>query len=302
MSNLKIGKVVQEALEKGLPVVALESTIISHGMPYPQNVETALAVEELVRQMGAVPATCGVVDGVLTAGLTKEEIEQFGKIGKNINKVSRRDLPFSVAKKESGATTVASTMIIAHKAGIKVFATGGIGGVHRGAETTFDISADIDELAKTPVLVVCAGPKAILDLDKTLEALETRGVPVVGYQSDCLPAFYTRTSNLKVPIRCDSAKEIADAFHQSNELGFPGGMLVANPIPEQYSLDGDKMEAIILDALKKADKLGIKGKEITPFLLEEITNQTGGESLESNIQLVFNNVKLACEIAKGLTK
>ena len=302
MNNLKIGKEVQQALEKGLPVVALESTIISHGMPYPQNVETALAVEDLVRQMGAVPATCGVVDGVLTAGLTREEIEEFGKVGKAINKVSRRDLPFSVARKESGATTVASTMIIAHKAGIKVFATGGIGGVHRGAETTFDISADIDELAKTPVLVVCAGPKAILDLDKTLEALETRGVPVVGYQTDWLPAFYTRESSLKVPIRCDSAEEIAKAFDASYNLGFDGGMLVANPIPEEYSLDGDKMEQIILQALEKAEKLSIKGKEITPFLLEEITNQTGGESLDSNIQLVFNNVKLACQIAKGLAK
>ncbi|CDF59202.1 pseudouridine-5'-phosphate glycosidase [Thermobrachium celere] len=297
---LVLSNEVKEALENGKPVVALESTIISHGMPYPQNVETALKVEEIVRQNGAVPATIAIIGGKLKAGLTKEEIEYLGKKGREIVKVSRRDIPYIVAKGLDGATTVASTMIIAALAGIKVFATGGIGGVHRGAQETFDISADLQELANTNVAVVCAGAKSILDLGLTLEYLETFGVPVVGYRTDELPAFYTRRSGFKVDYRLDTPEEIAKMLKVKWELNLKGGVVVANPIPEEYEMDYDTINRAIEDALKEAEEKGIKGKESTPFLLAKVKDITGGKSLESNIQLVFNNVKLAAQIAKNL--
>ena len=294
---LDIKPEVAEALAAGKPVVALESTIISHGMPYPQNVETALAVEKIVREHGAVPATIAVIGGRLKAGLSAEEIEYFGKKGLNIAKASRRDLAVLCARGEDGATTVTTTMMIAHMAGIKVFATGGIGGVHRGAETTMDISADLEELAQTPVMVVCAGAKSILDLGLTLEYLETHGVPVIGYGTDCLPAFFTRESEFGVDYRMDTAEEIAKAFKTQNEMGLRGGMLVANPIPVEYSMDSAVITAAINQAVKEAEEQGIKGKETTPFLLARVTELTGGNSLESNIQLVFNNARLAAKTA-----
>ena len=294
---LDIKPEVAEALAAGKPVVALESTIISHGMPYPQNVETALAVEKIIRDNGAVPATIAVIGGRLKAGLTAEEIEYFGKKGLEVAKASRRDLAVLCARGEDGATTVTTTMMIAHMAGIKVFATGGIGGVHRGAETTMDISADLEELAQTPVMVVCAGAKSILDLGLTLEYLETHGVPVIGYETDCLPAFFTRDSEFGVDYRMDSAEEIAKAFKTQNEMGLRGGMLVANPIPVEYSMDSKVISAAIDQAVKEAEEQGIKGKETTPFLLARVTELTGGNSLESNIQLVFNNARLAAKTA-----
>ena len=294
---LDIKPEVAEALAAGKPVVALESTIISHGMPYPQNVETALAVEQIVRDNGAVPATIAVIGGRLKAGLTAEEIEYFGKKGLDIAKASRRDLAVLCARGEDGATTVTTTMMIAHMAGIKVFATGGIGGVHRGAETTMDISADLEELAQTPVMVVCAGAKSILDLGLTLEYLETHGVPVVGYETDKLPAFFTRDSEFGVDYRMDSPAEIAKAFKVQNEMGLPGGMLVANPIPVEYSMDSKVISAAIDQAVAEAEEKGIHGKETTPFLLARVTELTGGNSLESNIQLVFNNARLAAKTA-----
>ena len=294
---LDIKPEVAEALAAGKPVVALESTIISHGMPYPQNVETALAVEQIIRDNGAVPATIAVIGGRLKAGLTAEEIEYFGKKGLNVAKASRRDLAVLCARGEDGATTVTTTMMIAHMAGIKVFATGGIGGVHRGAETTMDISADLEELAQTPVMVVCAGAKSILDLGLTLEYLETHGVPVIGYETDCLPAFFTRESEFGVDYRMDSAEEIAKAFKTQNEMGLRGGMLVANPIPVEYSMDADVINGAIAQAVKEAEEQGVKGKETTPFLLARVTELTGGNSLESNIQLVFNNARLAAKTA-----
>ena len=294
---LDIKPEVAEALAAGKPVVALESTIISHGMPYPQNVETALAVEKIVRENGAVPATIAVIGGRLKAGLTAEEIEYFGKKGLDIAKASRRDLAVLCARGEDGATTVTTTMMIAHMAGIKVFATGGIGGVHRGAETTMDISADLEELAQTPVMVVCAGAKSILDLGLTLEYLETHGVPVIGYETDKLPAFFTRDSEFGVDYRMDSPAEIAKAFKVQNEMGLPGGMLVANPIPVEYSMDSKVISAAIDQAVAEAEEKGIHGKETTPFLLARVTELTGGNSLESNIQLVFNNARLAAKTA-----
>ena len=294
---LDIKPEVAEALAAGKPVVALESTIISHGMPYPQNVETALAVEQIVRDHGAVPATIAVIGGRLKAGLTAEEIEYFGKKGLNIAKASRRDLAVLCAKGEDGATTVTTTMMIAHMAGIKVFATGGIGGVHRGAETTMDISADLEELAQTPVMVVCAGAKSILDLGLTLEYLETHGVPVIGYETEKLPAFFTRDSEFNVDYRMDSPEEIAKAFKVQNEMGLRAGMLVANPIPVEYSMDAATISAAIDQAVKEAEEKGIHGKETTPFLLARVTELTGGNSLESNIQLVFNNARLAAKTA-----
>ncbi len=286
-----------EALAAGKPVVALESTIISHGMPYPQNVETALAVEQIVRDNGAVPATIAVIGGRLKAGLSAEEIEYFGKKGLDIAKASRRDLAVLCARGEDGATTVTTTMMIAHMAGIKVFATGGIGGVHRGAETTMDISADLEELAQTPVMVVCAGAKSILDLGLTLEYLETHGVPVIGYETEKLPAFFTRDSEFGVDYRMDSPAEIAKAFKVQNEMGLKGGMLVANPIPVEYSMDSKVISAAIDQAVAEAEEKGIHGKETTPFLLARVTELTGGNSLESNIQLVFNNARLAAKTA-----
>lgn len=294
---LDVSEEVKKALEEGKPVVALESTIISHGMPYPKNVETALMVEEEVRKSGAVPATIAIIGGRLKAGLTKEEIEYFGKKGTAITKASRRDIPALIARKEDGATTVAATMIVASLAGIDVFATGGIGGVHRGAETTMDISADMDELSKTGVMVICAGAKAILDLPLTMEYLETKGVNVIGYKTDELPAFYTRQSGLKVVWRCDSASEISDIWKVQKDI-YPGtGLLVTNPIPEEYSMDKDYINKEIDIAIEEMNKLGIKGKETTPYLLDKIQKLTGGKSLESNIQLVLNNARLASAIA-----
>ena len=299
---LDIAPEVQEALAAGKPVVALESTIISHGMPYPQNVETALKVEQIIRDNGAVPATIAIIGGRLKAGCSKEEIEHLGKAGTKVAKASRRDLPVLVARGEDGATTVTTTMIIAHMAGIRVFATGGIGGVHRGAETTMDISADLEELARTPVMVVCAGAKSILDLGLTLEYLETHGVPVIGYGTKELPAFYTRSSGFAVDYEIDTPAELAKAFAVQRELGFDGGMLVTNPIPEEYSMEPAVINKAIDDAVAEAKAKGIHGKETTPFLLAKIKDITGGDSLDSNIQLVFNNAALAAKTAVELCK
>ena len=294
---LDIAPEVQKALEEGKPVVALESTIISHGMPYPKNVETALLVEQTIRDNGAVPATIAIIGGRLKAGLSHEEIEYLGKTGRGVVKASRRDLPAIVARGIDGATTVATTMIIAHMAGIKIFATGGIGGVHRGAEVTMDISADLEELGQTPVMVVCAGAKSILDLGLTLEYLETKGVPVIGFGTDELPAFYTRKSGFGVDYRVDCACELAKMFKAQNELGYKGGMLVTNPIPEEYAMPKEVIDAAIETALKESVEQGIKGKETTPFLLAKVVELTGGNSLESNIQLVLNNARLAAKTA-----
>lgn len=299
---LDVAPEVQQALAEGKPVVALESTIISHGMPYPQNVETALEVERIIRENGAIPATTAIIKGRLKVGISKEEIDYLGKKGLAVTKTSRRDIPILVAKGEDGASTVATTMILASLAGVKVFATGGIGGVHRGAETTMDISADLEELGMTNVMVVCAGAKSILDLGLTLEYLETKGVPVLGYQTEELPAFYTRKSGFKVDYRMDSPKELADAFTAKLELGLRGGMLVTNPIPEEYAMDYDTINNAINAAIEKMNQLGIHGKETTPFLLNEIQLITGGSSLASNIQLVYNNAKLAAQIACEMCK
>ena len=298
--HLDLSPEVASALGAGQPVVALESTIISHGMPYPQNVQTALAVEDIIRQNGAVPATVAVIGGRLKAGCTRREIEYLGRQGTNITKASRRDLAMLAARGMDGATTVTTTMIIAHMAGIQVFATGGIGGVHRGAETTMDISADLEELAQTPVMVICAGAKSILDLGLTLEYLETKGVPVLGYGTDELPAFYTRRSGFKVDYRVDTPQELAAVFRTSRELGLAGGMLVTNPIPEEYSMEPDVINAAIGQALAEAKAQGIHGKETTPFLLARVKDLTGGDSLASNIQLVFNNARLAARTAACL--
>ena len=297
---LDIAPEVKAALESGKPVVALESTIISHGMPYPQNVETALNVEKIVRDNGAVPATIAIIGGRLKAGLSEEEITYLGKKGYAVTKASRRDLPVLVARGEDGATTVATTMIIAEMAGIRVFATGGIGGVHRGAEVTMDISADLAELAQTGVMVVCAGAKSILDLGLTLEYLETKGVPVIGYQTEELPAFYTRKSGFGVDYRLDTPEEVAAAFRAKLEMGLRGGMLVTNPIPEQYSMDPDVINRAIEEALTDAKAQGIHGKATTPFLLAKIKDITGGDSLASNIRLVYNNAELAAKVAASL--
>ena len=297
---LDIAPEVKAAIEDNKPVVALESTIISHGMPYPQNVETALNVEKIIRDAGAVPATIAIINGRLKAGLSPDEIEYLGKKGQDVAKASRRDLAVLISRKADGATTVATTMIIAAMAGISVFATGGIGGVHRGAETTMDISADLDELAMTPVMVVCAGAKSILDLGLTLEYLETKGVPVLGYGTDELPAFYTRKSGFKVDYRVDTPEELASIFHTKETMALKGGVLVTNPIPEEYSMDYEVINKAIDDAIAESVKLGIKGKETTPFLLAKIKDITGGDSLNSNIQLVYNNAKLAAKTAKAL--
>ena len=297
---LDIAPEVAQALKDGKPVVALESTIISHGMPYPKNVETALLVEQTIRDNGAVPATIAVIGGRLKAGLSREEIEHLGKAGRSVAKASRRDLPALVARGVDGATTVATTMIIAHMAGIKIFATGGIGGVHRGAEVTMDISADLEELAQTPVMVVCAGAKSILDLGLTLEYLETKGVPVIGYGTEELPAFYTRKSGFGVDYRVDSPEELAAIFAAQRALDYKGGMLVTNPIPEEYSMDKAVIDAAIEQALKEAKEQGVHGKETTPFLLARVVELTGGDSLESNIKLVLNNAKVASLTAAAL--
>ena len=300
--HLDIAPEVAAALAEGRAVVALESTIISHGMPYPKNVETALLVEETVRANGAVPATIAVIGGRLKAGLSREEIEHLGKAGREVTKASRRDLPALAARGADGATTVATTMIIAHMAGIRIFATGGIGGVHRGAETTMDISADLEELAQTPVMVVCAGAKSILDLGLTLEYLETKGVPVIGYGTEELPAFYTRKSGFRVDYRVDSPEELAAIFRAQRELGYRGGMLVTNPIPEEFAMDKGIIDRAIEQALAECRAQGVKGKETTPFLLAKVVELTGGESLESNIKLVLNNARVASLTAVELSK
>ena len=299
---LDLAPEVAEALENGRPVVALESTIISHGMPYPKNVETAMLVEKTIRDNGAVPATIAVIGGRLKAGLSREEIEYLGKAGRAVAKASRRDLAALVAAGKDGATTVTTTMIIAHMAGIDIFATGGIGGVHRGAETTMDISAALEELGSTPVMVVCAGAKSILDLGLTLEYLETKGVPVIGYGTDELPAFYTRQSGFGVDYRADSPAQLASMFSAQKELGMKGGMLVTNPIPEEYAMDKAVIDAAIEQALRESVEQGVHGKETTPFLLARVVELTGGSSLESNIQLVLNNATLAAKTAVELCK
>ena len=296
--NLRIRDEVKQAIEAGKPVIALESTIISHGMPYPQNVQTALQVEKIVREHGGIPATIGIIDGTGVVGMSEAEIEEFGKRGMSIPKVSRRDLPVIMATGSWGATTVATTMILAALGGVEFFVTGGIGGVHRGAELTFDVSADLEELARTNVTVICAGAKAILDLPKTLEVLETKGVPVLGYQTAELPAFYTRTSGLKVDYALKDAKEAAAVIHAKRDLGLDGGVLITNPIPEEYSMDPEAINKVIDEAIREMDEKGIKGKECTPFLLARIAEITGGESLNSNIRLVCNNAAVGTEIAK----
>jgi pseudouridine-5'-phosphate glycosidase len=298
---LEINPGVQKALDAGKPVVALESTIISHGMPYPQNVETARNVEKIVREHGAEPATIAIIGGKIKIGLTDGELEHLGT-AKNVIKTSRRDIPFVIAKKADGAATVATTMILAALAGIRVFVTGGIGGVHRGAPETFDISADLEELARTNVAVVCAGAKSILDLKLTLEYLETRGVPVVGFGTEELPAFYTRKSGFKVDYRVDSEKELAQAVKVKWEMGINGGLVIANPIPEQYQMDKTVINKAIDEALADAAREGVKGKETTPYLLAKIKEITGGDSLNSNIQLIYNNAVVGANLAVELAK
>ena len=299
---LDVAPEVAEALRAGKPVVALESTIISHGMPDPQNAETALNVEKIIREAGAVPATIAILGGRLKAGLSAEQIDYLGKTGGGVAKASRRDLPVLVARGMDGATTVTTTMMIAAMAGIRVFATGGIGGVHRGAETSMDISADLEELSETPVMVICAGAKSILDLGLTLEYLETKGVTVIGYGTDELPAFYTRRSGFGVDYTLNTPEELAKAFHVKLELGLRGGMLVTNPIPEQYSMDKAVIDKAIETALAEAKAQGVHGKAVTPFLLAKVKELTGGDSLDSNIQLVYNNARRAAATAAELAK
>ena len=294
---LDIAPEVAKALRSNQPVVALESTIISHGMPYPKNVETASAVEQVVREVGAVPATIAVSGGRLKVGLSSDEIERLGKLGPKAIKCSRRDLPFVLARKQDGATTVAATMIIAAMAGIRVFATGGIGGVHRGVAETMDISADLEELARTNVAVVCAGIKSVLDIGRTLEYLETAGVPVVGYKTDMLPAFYSRNSGFPVDYRVDSPAEAAVAMNTKWAMGLQGGLVIAVPIPEEHALDRDEIDGVIDEAIAEMQRQGITGKDTTPFLLASIAERTGGRSLEANIQLVINNARVAAKIA-----
>ena len=297
---LQVHPEVQKAVAAGQPVVALESTIISHGMPYPKNIEMAKNVSKIIRENGAVPATIAIIDGVLKVGLTEEEIEFLGT-SKDVVKASRRDLPFIISKKLTGATTVATTMILADLAGVKVFATGGIGGVHRGAETTFDISADLQELANTNVAVICAGAKSILDIGLTLEYLETNGVPVIGFGTDEMPAFYTRRSGFGVDYRVDSSMEVAQALKAKWDLNLKGGMVIGNPIPEEFEMDYDTINNAIESALKEAEEKNICGKNVTPFLLDKVKTITDGKSLESNIELVYNNAKVAAQIAKDLS-
>jgi len=293
---------VKKAIKKHMPIVALESTIISHGMPYPQNVETALICERVIRENGAIPATIAILDGVVTIGLSITELEQLGTKNKEVMKVSRRDFAYAINEKKTGALTVSGTMIAAKMAGIRFFATGGIGGVHRNAEKTFDISADLEELARTDVCVVAAGAKAILDLDKTMEYLETKGVPVIGYQTDKLPAFYTRESDLDVNFRFDTPEAIAKYLLTKDELGMQGGVFVANPIPESFSFPKELIDEVIAKAIVEAEEKGIKGKDTTPFLLKRITELTGGRSLEANRRLVYNNCELAARIAVAFSK
>lgn len=297
---LSINEEVKKALSEGKPIVALESTIISHGMPYPENVKTALECQRIIRENGAVPATIAIIKGMLKVGLTDEEIDYLGKSGVNVQKTSTRDIPYIVSQKLDGATTVSATSFIASLAGIKIFATGGIGGVHRGAQETFDISADLDELSKTKMAVVCAGAKSILDLGLTLEYLETKAVDVIGYNTDILPAFYTSKSDFKVNHRLNTPTEIANLIKAKWEMGMPGGVLITNPIPTEYEMDKETIDKAINEALAEMDKLGIKGNKTTPYLLAKIKEITKGDSLESNIKLVYNNCKLASLIAKDL--
>lgn len=299
-SYLSISNEVRHALDNNLPIVALESTIISHGMPYPQNVKTALTAEKIIRENGAIPATIAIIKGKLKVGLEKEEINYLGKQGLKVIKASRRDIPYLISQGLDGATTVAATMIIAAMAGIKVFATGGIGGVHRGAEHTFDISADLEELSQTNVAVVCAGAKSILDLPKTLEYLETKGVPVIGFKTDVLPAFYTSKSPYKVSLHLDDPVDISKLLKVKWELGLKGGAVIANPIPIEYEMDEKVINQAIEDAIMEMESKNITGKETTPFLLSKIKELTGGDSLSSNIKLVYNNCRLAASIAKNL--
>ena len=300
--HLDIAPEVAVALNENRPVIALESTIISHGMPYPQNVDTALRVEQAVRDGGATPATIAILGGRLKVGLSESEINHLGERGQRVIKTSRRDLPFVIARREDGATTVAATMIIAAMAGIRVFSTGGIGGVHRGAEETMDVSADLEELARCKVAVVCAGIKSILDIGRTLEYLETKGVPVVGYQTDTLPAFYTRSSSFAVDYRADGVAEIADLLQTKWGLGLDGGMVVANPIPAEHALESDEIDTVIAEAIAGLTPNGIKGKDVTPFLLAKVAEYTGGRSLTANIELVLNNARLAAAIAAQITQ
>ena len=301
MNYLEIKPEVKEALEQGKAVVALESTIIAHGMPYPKNVETALAVEDVIRKNGAVPATIAIIDGVIKVGLTPEEIEYLGT-AKGVMKVSRRDFPVVMAKKMDGATTVAGTMMAAAMAGIKVFVTGGIGGVHRGAGETHDISADLEELKQTNVTVVCAGVKSILDIPGTLEYLETKGVPVVTCGGDYFPAFYSRSSGIPAELREDDPQVIADMIKAKDEMGLGGGMLVACPVPEEDEIPFEKMDGVIKEALRECEEQGVKGKRITPFLLSKVKDLTEGASLEANIKLVLHNADIGSRIACGLVK
>ncbi|MFN0213116.1 MAG: pseudouridine-5'-phosphate glycosidase [Saprospiraceae bacterium] len=295
--HLAFSTEVQKAIQENRPLVALESTIIAHGMPFPQNVETALLVEKTVREAGATPATCAIIDGKLKAGLHIDEIELLGKEGSKIPKASRRDMAYLVSQGKHGATTVASTMMVAHLAGIRIFATGGIGGVHRGAASTMDISADLQELAHTPVAVVSAGAKSILDLGLTIEYLETMGVPIIGYRSNIFPAFFTRHSNFMVDFQMSSATEIAQILKTKWEIDARGGALIANPVPEEYQLDGNLIEKTIAEAISEGEQKGIRGKALTPFLLAKIENLSGGRSLQTNIELVLNNARLGGAIA-----
>lgn len=294
---------IAEAVAAGKPVVALESTILSHGMPYPQNYEFAKGVEKIIRDQGAIPATMAVINGRMKAGLTEEELLLMCENKDNhVAKLSRRDLPIALAMGKTGATTVATTMILANLAGIKIFATGGIGGVHRGAEKTMDISADLQELAHTPVAVVCAGAKMILDIGLTLEYLETMGVPVLGMQTEDFPSFYCRKSGFKVDYAAQSAAEVAQIAHTKWACDLQGGMLIGNPVPEEYAMDYDYMSKVIDEALEDAKEAGIKGKATTPFLLAKIVELTGGDSLKTNIQLAYNNARCAAQIAVELSK
>ena len=290
---------VEKALEEGTPVVALESTIISHGMPYPKNVETSLAVEEVIRKNGAIPATIAIIEGRIKIGLTPEEIEYMAKAD-NVLKVSRRDFPLVISQKLDGATTVAGTMIAANMAGIKVFVTGGIGGVHRGAGESFDVSADLEELKMTDVTVVCAGVKSILDIGATLEYLETSGVPVITYGADSFPAFYSRESGFAAECRIDEPEKISALIRTKEQLGLRGGILVACPIPEEDEIPFEKMDVVIKQALKECEEKGVRGKRITPFLLSKVKDLTEGSSLEANIKLVLHNADIGSKIAANI--
>ena len=300
--SLVLSTEVRDALDAGRPVLALESTIITHGMPWPRNLETARAAEAAVREAGAVPATVAVLDGRPTVGLTDPELEALAQGDGDMAKASRRDLPLLMARGGSAGTTVAATMILAHLAGIRVFATGGIGGVHRGAENSMDISADLQELARTPVAVVCAGPKSVLDIGLTLEYLETHGVPVIGFGTEELPAFYTRQCGFGVDARVDSATGVADVLRQQARLGYPGGTVIANPVPAEHALPQARVEAWVTDALGAAERAGVSGKAVTPFLLAHLEAMTGGDSLDTNVALMLGNARLGAEIAVALAK